>query len=205
MAGVPAIVSRRVDNPESSFSAGLRYRRFARVIAISETIADVLRNSGLDEERLRVIRSSVDLASVNDAPDRQRFRQEFGIPDDALVLAAIGQLIPRKGHRLLLEALAELPGDSPAYRLLILGQGPLEDELKALTKSLGLEDSVRLAGFRDDLDEWLGAIDIVVHPAEAEGLGVALLKAAAAACAGGRICGRRSSRGCRQWRNRHSR
>jgi glycosyltransferase involved in cell wall biosynthesis len=181
MAGVPAIVSRRVDNTESPFWAGLRYRRFRRVIAISETIAEVLKLADVDQARLEVIRSAVDIDGVNCKPDTAAFMHEFDLPADAIVLGAIGQLIPRKGHRYLLEALAGLVSERPNLRLLIFGEGPLEAELKSLVSSLELEGKVLFAGFRDDLDEMIACLDLVVHPALAEGLGVALLKAAAAA------------------------
>ena len=86
------------------------------------------------------------------------------MPAGELVIAAAGQLIPRKGHRFLLQAAAELN----------------ERRVRAQAASLGLGDIVQFAGFRDDLDDFMGCIDIFVHPALAEGLGVIALKAAAA-------------------------
>ena len=65
--------------------------------------------------------------------------------------------------------------------MLIFGDGYLRNQLQAQAKSLGIEDVVTLAGFRDDLDDYVGCFDVFVHPALAEGLGVAALKAAAAA------------------------
>lgn len=97
-----------------------------------------------------------------------------------MVLAAAGQLIPRKGHRYLLEAMAGLRDAHPEARLLIFGEGYLHHQLRAQAASLELDDVVQFAGFRDDLDEFIASFDIFVHPALAEGLGVAALKAAAA-------------------------
>ena len=181
MADVPAIVSRRVDNPESPMRARLRYRKFRKVVAISETIADVLRDAGLDQERLVIIRSAVDIGPLLKVPDKDAFRREFGIAGNSIVLGAIGQLIERKGHRFLLDAMATVVESHPQLQLLIFGEGPLAEDLRGQCQALGLAEKVRFAGFRDDLDEWIGCLDVVVHPALAEGLGVALLKAAAAA------------------------
>jgi glycosyltransferase involved in cell wall biosynthesis len=86
----------------------------------------------------------------------------------------------------------------PDARLLILGAGPLEAELRghleaaAGADSEGLAATVTFAGFRPDLREFLGRVDLVVHPAAREGLGVSLLEAQAAgvpvvACAAGGI------------------
>jgi len=179
-ADVPAVVSRRVDNIEMRLVAALRYRPFRKVIAISQAIADVLRERGVEEQRLTIIRSAVDSAQFDVQPDCARFRSQFGIPDDAILLAAAGQLIPRKGHRFLLQAFADLAASRDDVRLIVFGEGELGDALREQADSLGIGDRVQFAGFRDDLDDYVACFDIFVHPALAEGLGVAALKAAAA-------------------------
>jgi glycosyltransferase involved in cell wall biosynthesis len=178
---VPAVVSRRVDNTEIRLLAALRYRPFRKVIAISEAIADVLRDRGVESERLTIIRSAVDVTHFADAGDCEAFRREFGIDDDSTVIAAAGQLIPRKGHIYLLQAVADLRRDHPGIRLIIFGEGYLGNQLRSQVATLGLDDLVQFAGFRDDLDSFVGCFDIFAHPALAEGLGVAALKASAAA------------------------
>ncbi len=179
-ADIPAVVSRRVDNTEMRLLAALRYRPFKKIIAISETIARVLREHDVDADRITVIRSAVDTAQLAQAVDCGAMRAEFGIPDGACLIAAAGQLIPRKGHRYLLQAIADLRPSHPDIRLVLFGEGYLNNQLRAQAASLGLGDVVQFAGFRDDLDAFMGCIDIFAHPALAEGLGVAALKAAAA-------------------------
>jgi glycosyltransferase involved in cell wall biosynthesis len=180
LADIPAIVSRRVDNTEMRVMAALRYRPFRKIIAISEAIAAVIRDRDIDAARIEVIRSAVDIERFAAAPDRAAFRAEFGIPDDVCVIAAAGQLIPRKGHRYLLQAVAKLARSHPKIRLIIFGKGYLGYQLRAQAAALGLGDVVQFVGFRDDLDDYMGCFDIFAHPALAEGLGVATLKAAAA-------------------------
>jgi glycosyltransferase involved in cell wall biosynthesis len=180
---VPAVVSRRVDNTELSLVAGLRYRPFRKVIAISDAIAAVLRERGIEDLRLEVIRSAVDAEALSEPGDCAAMRAEFGIPDDVFTMAAAGQLIPRKGHRYLLEAVSELKLKHPAFRLVIFGDGYLSNQLRAQASSLGLGDVVQFAGYRNDLDTYIGCFDLFVHPVLAEGLGVAVLKAAAAGVA----------------------
>jgi glycosyltransferase involved in cell wall biosynthesis len=160
--------------------AALRYRPFKKVIAISEAIARELRDRGVEEQRLAIIRSAVDVDRFERCGDCARFREEYGVPDGALVIAAAGQLIPRKGHRYLLQAAAELGAAHGEYRVLVFGEGYLHNQLQAQAESLGIADVVALAGFREDLDDYVSCFDIFVHPALAEGLGVAALKAAAA-------------------------
>ena len=182
-ADVPAVVSRRVDNTELSLVAGLRYRPFRKAIAISEAIAAVLRERGIEDFRLDVIRSAVDAAAFAEPADCAAFRHEFGIPDDAFTIAAAGQLIPRKGHRHLLQAMSSLHRKYPQLRLVIFGEGYLNNQLREQAASLGLGGTVQFAGFREDLDGLVGCFDLFVHPASAEGLSVAVMKASAAGLA----------------------
>ena len=177
---IPAVISRRVDNTESPRIARLRYKPFCKVIAISDTIANVLRESGLAEERLTIIRSAVDTERFTAPPDREAFRAEFDLSNTDIVLATIAQLIPRKGHRYLLEAVAQLKISYPHLKVIIFGQGPLETELRQRTAKLGLDGTVQFSGYRQDLDDYLTCLDLLVHPALNEGLGVAVLKASAA-------------------------
>jgi len=180
LADIPAVVSRRVDNTEMRVLATLRYRPFRKVIAISEAIATALRENGVEDERIVVIRSAVDADAFGE-PDCAAFREAFGIGPDDFVVAAAGQLIPRKGHQYLLQAVAGLRRRYPQLKLIIFGEGYLNNQLRAQATSLGLTDIAQFAGFRDDIDTFAPCFDLFAHPALAEGLGVAALKAAAAA------------------------
>ncbi len=178
VAGVPAVLSRRVDNPEPPLWARCKYRLYDRVICISEGIARVLRDEGVDAARLRVVRSAVDAAPWRKPLTRAAFCDRFDLPQEALLIGVVAQLIQRKGHRVLFDALRGLPLPQPVA-LVLFGQGPLQDELASRAATLPLA-AVRFAGFCQDLPQWLGALDLLVHPALAEGLGVSLLQASAA-------------------------
>jgi glycosyltransferase involved in cell wall biosynthesis len=179
-AEVPAVVSRRVDNTEMRLMAALRYKPFEKIIAISEAVAAVLREHEIDADRIEVIRDAVDADRFAGKPDCNQFRDEFGIKDGMFTIVSAGQLIPRKGHRFLLQAVANLVHTQQPLRVVILGEGELETELRAQASQLGLNGVVQFAGFRADLDNFIGCFDVLVHPALTEGLGVIALKAAAA-------------------------
>lgn len=177
--GIPAIVSRRVDNPEPRWLARLKYRPYARVIAISEGIRQVMLGEGMDPSKVVTVRSAVDVGACRQPCDPARFRETFGLTGEGPVIAVIAQLIERKGHRHLIAALPEIEQRWPGLQTLFFGQGALRDALAQSIRDNNLR-SVKLAGFRDDLARWLGCFDVVVHPADREGLGVALLQASAA-------------------------
>ena len=180
LTGVPAVLSRRVDHPESGLLARWRFRPFRKVIAISGHVAAVLEDGGLNPERLVTIRSAVDIDSINASPDCNAFRKEFDLDQGDFVIAMIAQFIPRKGHRFLFDVIPNLRDGYPNIRVLLFGSGPQEAELRALAKTMNLRGTLQFAGFREDLDDYLACIDLLVHPALQEGLGVAMLKAAAA-------------------------
>lgn len=181
LAGVPCVLSRRVDNPESRLAVAIKYRLYDHVITISEGIRQVLLSEGLAPGKVTCVRSAVDATPYLAPVDAAAFRAEFGLPADALVAGVVAQMIPRKGHRYLLSVLPGLLEKHPKLVVLIFGQGPLEAELRAEVASRGLDAAVRFAGFRHDLPRWLGGLDLLVHPADMEGLGVSLLQASAAA------------------------
>ncbi len=180
LAGVKSVVSRRVDNPESPRVVKWKYRLYDRVITISQGIADVLLAEGLPPHKLACVPSAVDVEAYQAPCDETRFRQAFDLAEDELVVAMVAQLIPRKGHRVMLEAMSRLLREFPRLRLLIFGRGPLQDELAQTIRQKGLEGRVNLVGFYEQLTPILSCFDILAHPALMEGLGIALLQAASA-------------------------
>ena len=177
---VPAVVSRRVDNPERAWVARLKYRLFHRVITISQAIREVLLREGVPPEQVVCVPSAVDVAAYSGGCDGRVLCEAFGLSGDETVVGVIAQLIPRKGHRYLLEAAPRILQAHPQVRFVFFGQGPLEGEIREQVSRLGLAAHVLLAGFRDDLPRILPCLDLVVHPVEMEGLGVSLLQAGAA-------------------------
>ncbi len=179
LAGVPAILSRRVDRPEPAW-ARPKYWPYKRVIAISACIEEQLLVAGVPERKLRLVSSGVLPESCAPSWSRAKFLTEFGLDDDDFVIAMIAQLIPRKGHRYLLDALPKIHASYRGTRVLLFGAGPQEEKLTELIRQKRLDKVVQLAGHRTDLLEFLGHVQLVVHPATREGLGVSLLEAQAA-------------------------
>lgn len=93
-------------------------------------------------------------------------------------LAAIGRLEYQKGHRYLIEALAQIK-DLP-WRLDVYGVGSLEVYLKELVKKHGLNERVRWYGVRGDLDKKIGEVDILIQPSLWEGMSLVVMEAMAA-------------------------
>ena len=183
LEGVPAVLSRRVDNPEPRWWAAAKYRLYHRIVTISDGIRQVLLAEGIPPGRVVCVRSAVVAGEYQSPCSQEDFGRAFDLAGGGPVIGVIAQLIPRKGHRHLLAALPDLVAEFAGLQVLFFGQGPLQDELVQDVAARGLAGQVRFAGFRQDLPRWLGCLDLVVHPAEMEGLGVSLLQAAAAGVA----------------------
>lgn len=178
--GTRCILTRRVDNPERRLLAKLKYRLYDHIITISNGIKDVLVNEGVPAEKISCVRSAVDAERYSQPGDRKWFLKEFDLPGDARTCAVVAQLIERKGHRYLIEAIPEILRNCSEAYFLFFGKGPMEAKLKLQCRESGISDHVIFAGFRDDLERILPCLDLLVHPALMEGLGVSLLQAAAA-------------------------
>lgn len=108
-------------------------------------------------------------------------RAELSLQDTDFVLLSVGELIARKNHTVVLEALAELKkaGKLNNIQYLICGRGMLEAELKEKAVSLGISDHVHFLGYRNDVSEICNAADLFVFMSLQEGLPVALMEALA--------------------------
>jgi len=91
---------------------------------------------------------------------RQKIRSEFGIDSEQIVIGAISRLVEFKGHLFLMKAFKELTEKFNNIKLLIVGDGPLEDYLKTEAVNLGLSNKIIFAGHRSDLSDILSSMDI---------------------------------------------
>lgn len=116
-------------------------------------------------ERLRTIHNGVDPGLLSPSlKARHAARLEFGFDEGHIVCAIIARLVPAKGHEFLFKAAAALYPRFPALRILVLGQGVLEVDLRLLAARLGIHDIVSFAGFREDIPFCLQAVDIGIQP-----------------------------------------
>jgi len=109
------------------------------------------------------------------SPDR--VRAELGMQPGELLVVAVGNLVVRKGHRVLLEALHQLSANGTGcWRLAVAGRGRLKESLQQLAAEQGIGDRVHFLGHRDDVPDLLAAADIFAMPSLWEGLPLAVLE-----------------------------
>lgn len=173
--GVPFVATRRVDFPLRRL--GL-WSRACRIIAISEAVATVLTNGGVQADRLVVVHSGIDLAAARSAPPFG-LRSRLGLADDAPVAAAVGALVPHKDHGTLLHAARRLADRVPDLHWVLAGDGELRGVLEWLREQLGLADRVHFLGQVAEPEGLIAEADVFVMSSREEGLGTSVLDAMA--------------------------
>jgi glycosyltransferase involved in cell wall biosynthesis len=180
------IVARRVDFSifrRSFFGLnGFKYKHGVDCfVTVSEAIRRVLIADGLSPDRIRCVHSGIDLAKIEDAPERTaELRAELGVPEGHAFVANVAHMADHKGQRYLIEAVPAILAERPETTFAIVGDGELRGELEALAASLGVADRVLFPGFRTDVPSILKALDVFVMPSHLEGLGTSVLDAMAA-------------------------
>jgi glycosyltransferase involved in cell wall biosynthesis len=131
--------------------------------------------------RHAIIPNGVRVGPPPDAGDVRRARAALGLAPDDLVVGCVAALRPEKRHELLLGAAARLVPRHPRLRVVLLGSGEREGELRAAAAALGLADRVVFAGFRTDVVSLLPALDVKALASVQETYPVSVLEAMAAA------------------------
>jgi phosphatidylinositol alpha-1,6-mannosyltransferase len=169
------------------------YRRAAAIVANSRNSARLLAEWGVEADRITVIHPGVDAARFRPDADRGPWRERHA-PHSELLLLSVGRLQRRKGHDLVLAALAKWGPDDPPLRYLIAGAGDQRAALEAQARSHGIHDRVVFLGVvpESELPGLYSASDIFVMPnrtdgVDFEGFGIVFLEAAASGlpCIGG--------------------
>lgn len=172
----------------AAFTAVERFlaTRTDRLIAVSEQVRDDLVALGVaPSAKFEIVRVGFDLSGfVVDGTERSErrraLRAELGIPLQARVVTLVSRLVPIKRVDRFLR-IANRLRDEPDVRFLIVGDGELRAELRALEEARTLGDRLVWAGFRRDMADVYFASDVVVQTSENEGTPVALIEAQAAA------------------------
>jgi len=171
------------------------------VIANSRFTAGIVSDFGIPPERIRVIHPGCDPAEFRpielDVATRDRL---LGGQAHSFVLLTVGNLVERKGHDLVLQAVASLRQAIPNLLYVIAGRGPYEEVLRELAHQLGVADCVQFKGHvpQEDLISLYASCDVFLMPSrflpvdhDVEGFGIVYLEASACgrAVIGGRSGG----------------
>lgn len=177
----PVVITARGDDLDliSTYAIPRRWiqgaaKRAAGLITVSNGLKRRLAALGTAPHRVQMLRNGVDLAVFRPS-DRDAARR--GLCFTRPTLLAVGNLVPKKRHRLIIEALAQLEG----VDLALVGDGPERPRIEALARQLGVGDRVRFLGRmpQESLPRIYSAADLLVHPSLREGWPNVLLESMA--------------------------
>jgi phosphatidylinositol alpha-1,6-mannosyltransferase len=158
------------------------------VLSVSQFTADyVVRELGIDEERVEVVPNGVDPEAFAHHADHAELESSLGL-DGAPVVLTLSRVIERKGHDMVIRALGRVRERVPSVRYLVAGPGAPEEleRLRSIARSSGVEDAVQFLGYVDseDLARVYGLCDVYVMPSrydlstgDSEGFGITYLEA----------------------------
>lgn len=111
--------------------------------------------------------------------DRKKIRDQLGIKMTSFVVGHTGRFTYQKNHEKIIHVFAELFLKIPQSHLLLVGEGPLEDESKHLAQELGIFEYVHFVGYKKNISSYLSAMDVFLLPSHFEGFCISLLEAQA--------------------------
>ena len=133
------------------------------IIAVSPAAAENLTDAGISSKRITVMMNGVTPVARKSDAECAALREQWGIREGQFVLGILARIEPYKGHIHILEAMKSLTDQGRNLRLLVAGVGDFEDELKAKTRELGLEDRVVYLGFQTDVAAVLSVLDLQLN------------------------------------------
>jgi len=150
-------------------------------VGVSQSVKEDLlqySNAGFTKDNVIYINNSLDIEKTTSGIlPRATARSKLKIATDDFVFGTIGRLVAVKGHIYLLEAFKKIQANHPTAKLVIIGGGKLEQEMKNYVHEHNLDASVILTGNVFDAYQYLPAFDVFVLSSLSEGLPLAVLEA----------------------------
>ncbi|MCX8010959.1 MAG: glycosyltransferase family 4 protein [Ignavibacteria bacterium] len=146
---------------------------------INVSLTDSLVFNGKFNDKTRIVYNGVDFENFFVISNKQQLRKEFGYSEEDFVLGFFSRLTQQKNPIKLLQAFQLLNNENKKFKLLIAGDGELKNQVQEFIKRNNLEDSIKIFGFRSDVNKLLNVIDVYLLPSFWEGLSIGLLEAMA--------------------------
>lgn len=143
-------------------------KSFEYYICVSECIKDVLEENGFAGSKT-VVYNGIDADSIKVSIEREALRDDLNISQDDFVFICVARMHPIKNHSSLLKAFAKLKSEHGNVKLLLLGDGPLEGNLKELAQRLNISKDVIFTGYKSNPADYMNAADISILTSFSEG------------------------------------
>lgn len=130
-------------------------------------------------KKIFILKNGIDSKKFKFNVEKRKELRKKLLLENSFVLGHIGRMVDIKNHRFIIEIFKEIKLIIPESKLLLIGTGPLENELKKYVKNLNLEKDVLFLGVKTDVENYLQVMDIFLFPSKFEGLGIVGVEAQA--------------------------
>ena len=133
-------------------------------------------------DHYQIVPNAIDIDKYNNftITEREKYRKEFDIKENDIILGHIGRLEPEKNHEFILSIFSQYNRGNSDSKLILIGDGRLKKNLKQRIKELGIEKNVIMCGIRRDANRLINLFDLIIFPSIFEGLPGVILEAQAA-------------------------
>lgn len=180
---VKVIYSRRTDFHLRTGFLGISRKKYLwgtdQILSVSDGIKRVLIEDGIPESRIQTIYSGIDIDALTHNADGTRFRHEFEIPENAVVVGMVAAFAPHKDPFNFIEAARIIHTSHPDVWFVFAGAGSMWDEVNTRISQTSLASRFILPGFRRDVPDILNALDVFCISSREEGLCTSILDAMA--------------------------
>ena len=184
LTGTKVVRVRHLQTPINSTAS---YNLSTKVVTVSKQVKKYLKERGVKEEKLLTIYTGVDTNKFKPQKEKS-LKKELNLNNETIIIGIVAVLREAKRHKDLIEAISQIHGD---IKLIIVGSGPQEENIKKIIDTKNLKDKVIMLGHREDIKDLLPSFDIFVLPSNMEALGTSLLEASSCGipCIGSKVGG----------------
>jgi L-malate glycosyltransferase len=145
--------------------------------AVSERFKQMLSGFGINEKKIKTIYNGIDFSQTLPVNIE---RKDIGLTEEDFVIIMVARLHPIKGHKEVFSALKKMVSKKPNIKLLLVGDGPIKEQLVDLVTSLNLQDNVKFLGYQNDVHSYFSLSDVKLLASYSESFPLVLLEAARA-------------------------
>ncbi|WP_026977810.1 glycosyltransferase family 4 protein [Flavobacterium tegetincola] len=152
------------------------YKGIQKIICVSQPVVDILKFAVKDASRMSIVGSVTDIRKFENSSKKGYIHEKYAIPHDYKIVGNIAAFTPMKDLVTWVNTVEELVKRKVKAKYVLIGEGPLEAEIKELVKVKGLENDIIFAGFVKNVPEYLPEFDVLLFTSINEPTGGVILE-----------------------------
>ncbi len=155
-------------------------RFFDHIVVGSNFLGNDVIKLGVNSRKVTKIHNSIEVAQIDLSASQLNFREKYNLSEKDMVIGTVGRVSEEKGQKYFLEAAQIVIRNFPDVKFVIVGEGPVKNDLEQFVEEIGIADNIIFTGFYKNLSEVFSSLDLFVIPSLTESLPLVILEAMAA-------------------------